>query len=147
MKLLVAILVVVVQVAGPWLCCCTPARLVPKATHRTKPTEAPACSHCKVAPKPSCNWDVKRSCCDSTSKPDPKSSDCCKDCCIAIVVHPAIVSPPVSLQNLSETPGEFLSVAALGLTSLEADRSADGERPPPFLSVETKLFTHHVLRC
>jgi hypothetical protein len=90
---------------------------------------------------------VKSTCCDPPTKSKTKSSDCCQDCCSTFKTSPAIVPPPVSLQNLTEPAGEFLTVAELGLASLVPDRSSEVERPPPFLSVEAKLFAHHVLRC
>lgn len=131
-KSLVAILVVVVQAVGPWLCCGLPARSV-----------AHACSHCQVGPKKVAN----PSCCDAASRPQPKPSDCCQHCCQPMEPVPAIPSLLVSLPNLFETPGEFVTLADMGLGSLATALATSGEHPPPFLSVEEKLFTHHVLRC
>lgn len=143
MKLLVAILVVVVQAAGPWLCCCMPARLTAKVTN-TQPSD---CSHCNPTAKRSCEAKAKPTCCDPASPTKPKSSDCCEECCYSVKGHPAIVAAPITLPTTSEPPGEYLTVAELGLASLGPHRFPEAARPPPFLSVESKLFVHHVLRC
>ncbi len=145
MKLLAAILVVVVQVAGPWLCCCGPFRLVGKPTPRVQSAEVPACSHCKAPAKRSCEMSAKHFCCGTTTEPEQEPSDHCKECCLAIAPAPALVPPPLSVPVLFETPGEFLTVAELGLTSPLL--TAVEEHPLPFLPVEAKLFEHHVLRC
>lgn len=146
-KLLTAILIVVVQTVGPWLCCCVPARITAAITPRTAPSDSSACSHCKPIAKWSCEAKAKLGCCDPASPSKPKPSDCCEECCYSVKGHPAIVASPITLLTTTEPPGEYLMVAELGLASLGPHRFPEAARPPPFLSVESKLFTHHVLRC
>ena len=144
MRCPLAVLIAVVQVAGSWLCCCGPDRLVgrPAAEFAAVPVSEPAsaCPHCKAAadaPRP--------------ERPQPdqtKSPHRCPCGGKAIeAVRPAADTAELARADLLLSAPVLTALdVALPLPAAEVT-SAAGLCDLPFLPGEARLFAHHVLRC
>lgn len=152
MRLILAMLVALVQVAGPWLCCCGPARLFAAApapvvatTAQAGPEPEPACPHCKAAKQQASPAPAKHAPC-----PDNRTPDRCPCGGVAYQQAPAVVSDTGSDLRFepSTTVATFLTVAELLPPCLPADVGVTGGLSDlPFLTAEHRLFSHHALRC
>ena len=120
MRRFLVILLTILTVAGPGLCCCTLPRLAPQAA------EVPSCCH---AP--------------TEGQPEPCKHECpCRELretpAVIAKVAPVVLSVPsgdfVAWDVVALVPGVLVSIEAVGL-------------PPPFLSAELLLHVHHRLRC
>jgi hypothetical protein len=144
-RVALALLIAVVQVAGSWLCCCGPALWL------ANPTSPVAASHCgepavasaDPAPCPHC----KHSGTESKPSPSPRKHSPMPDQCPCGGMKIESVPPAVTTAEPGAThplPAPFpldlsplhLAIAATGLVS-----------ELPFLPAEGRLYAHHVLRC
>ena len=154
MQVVLAILVALVQVAGPWLCCCGPARLfgsaqvsIPAAVAQAEPEPEPACPHCKAAKQTakSIPAPAKQHPC-----PDDRTPDRCPCGGVAYQQPPAVVSE-AGLDFRFEPSvlvATFLPAAELLLPGQPAGMGhSGGVSDLPFLTTEHRLFVHHALRC
>ncbi len=125
MRVLLAILVGLLQVAGPWLCCCGSARAATPAAV-SKPVET--CPHCRCQSEPPA---------EPPALPDP-----CP--CGGTTVEPA---PPAKPEPVVAVLPDAPAVvpAAAGPTAVLPPPA--GVSDLPFLPPGTRLFVHHVLRC
>ncbi|MFO0850030.1 MAG: hypothetical protein U0871_15970 [Gemmataceae bacterium] len=140
MRLLLAILVGVVQAAGPLLCCCLPARLAaatPAPVEPTLPAE-PVCSHCRTA-KPEPAAPAK----DHKKPPVPHRCPCGGQSVQAAT--PKLIQPPSDLEPVGLTPAVSSLVSNAGLP--RASVAPSGVSDLPFLTTDARLYTHHALRC
>ena len=144
MRVGLAILIAVVQLAGPWLCCCGPARVVAafaRTETETRPTP-PAPPHCPLCaqsePKPA-----------PTPEKKPTEPQRCPCGGAEFVALPVALSKaddgPTAGVPLWEPPAFALlypfrvqSVVPLGDVGL---------RELPHLTTADRLYAHHVLRC
>ncbi len=126
MRVLLAMLVGLAQVAGPWLCCCVTARAASPAA--VQPVEA--CPHCRCKSEPPAN-------------PAPQLPDPCP--CGGKAMEPA---PPAKPEAATAALPDLLPavappagpVAALALPPV-------GVSELSFLPPGTRQFVHHVLHC
>ena len=127
MRVLLAILVGLAQVAGPWLCCCVTARVATPA--RVSPVET--CPHCaKKLPPPA-------------EKPAPALPDPCP--CGGVVMEPA---PPAKPEAATAALPDLLPAVAPPTGPVVAFALPPvGVSELPFLPPGTRQFVHHVLRC
>ncbi len=141
MRVGLAILIAVVQLAGPWLCCCGPARVV-AAFARSK-TEAnptpPAKPHCPL-------------CAQSEPKPAPEKKPTEPQRCPCGGAE--FVALPVTLWKADDGPTAGVPVweppplAPLYSFRVQSVSGADaGLRQLPLLTTADRLYAHHVLRC
>ncbi len=153
MRLVLAILIGLTQVAGPLLCCCVQARLfaIPSpcctAGHR-QTADAPepkCCCRAKADPGPDAGCGPAHPA--DTPAGDPDQCPC--GCRAGEVILPAVLDPtPTSRAgDLHPAPvfGPLADHPAAITTASATDLS--GVTDLPFLSTETRLFAHHVLRC
>ena len=126
MRVLVAMLVGLAQVAGPWLCCCVVPRAVAAAPAAC---DADACPCCQTKPAES---PAKR----SPALPCP---------CGGEVVPPAPPAKPELTVTFDRDPPPVCYPAAGPAIALPV--SPAGLSDLPFLPPGTRLFVHHVLRC
>lgn len=148
MRTLVAILVTVAQVAGPWLCCCGPARAFASAPTATKPVEVPA-DHCPLCAKAKPTGDAAEPA--APSNPGPTLPGRCP-CCATKLADALAFEPSRSFDATPAALGFFPpTLAALCPTAdVPAPPAIDalpGTSDLPFLTADTRLFTHHALRC
>ena len=146
MRIALVILIAVVQVAGPWLCCCGPARLVAGITGKSqakpvvaapvKKTTSYDCPHCKKSQLPATPGSG-----DSTPVPVPDQCPCGGVELVAVPSEPPVeVATPVAVE-----PFAFAAFSAPVISLAVA--SVPGLRELPNLTVHDRLFKHHVLRC
>jgi hypothetical protein len=144
MRLVLAIVLTVAQLAGPWLCCCGPARVakaVAGPETKAPPVNDPAhggCPHCKkeapTPPPPS----------DAPAKGPHAPDRCPCGGVLASVVpadKPAVVTADALLVVVSVEPPQ-----AVPLVSVSPPAVA-GLRELPHLTTAERLYAHHVLRC
>lgn len=149
MQVVLAIVVALVQMAGPWLCCCGPSRLfAPTLPIRAGSEPASICSHCSpTGPDVTTSAHVPGQ--RSSYPRDPVPSDCpCAD--HAYQQAPAVVSESdLGLRPYGETQVvEFVTTAELLPPCLPADIGVIASLSDlPFLSTAHRLFVHHALRC
>lgn len=140
MRLVLAILVGVVQAAGPLLCCCLPARLAaatPAPVEQTLPAE-PVCPHCKTPkPEPTAPGTERK------ESPLPHRCPCGGQSVQA--------ATPQLIQPQSDQGPVGLGVAGPVLASdAELPRPSvtpGGVSDLPFLTTQARLYSHHALRC
>lgn len=163
MRLILAIVVTVMQVAGPWLCCCGPARVIAAAPAMPLPDRAtPPAAGCPVCAKLSAEKAVSAAVPAKPVRPfegraflagdrDRQSPPLPEPCpCGGVtleVAAPAVLDPSDSL-------GEFAAALAFPvLAPLELFvRLVPEPRPPhlsdvPFLPPGVRTRVHHVLHC
>lgn len=146
MRLFLAILMTVAQIAGPWLCCCGMVRRVaaPRMAVEQPPTPADTDGCCPLCKKHVPAGDEKH----RPTAPDQCPGGGCPDrcpCAAFAVLVPAdkpelptfdtllvviTVELPQPLAVVSDTPREIC-----------------GLREVPHLTAEDRLFAHHALRC
>lgn len=129
MRLLVAILVGLGQVAGPWLCCCPTARTAAPAV-ASAPAE-PTCPQCRKLASESPQGPT-------SGLPDPCP---CGGSAVLMPVTPVTTGPAVAFTF--DDPAILPTVPAVGVTPVPAV----GVSELPFLPPGARLFVHHVLRC
>lgn len=150
MKFVLAILVVVVQVAGPWLCCCGMPQLFARdasccAAPVAPPKAEPDCPMCKHLQKK-----------EGTAKSDPAhpshDGGFPEPCPMGGKSFEAL--PLTVADSGHPSQNDFLADASATLTVAEWTPSASvaidrGENLSelPFLPTEARLFAHHALRC
>ena len=145
MRVLLAIAVTVAQVAGPWLCCCGPARMfltaapiVSVASTVQPRVHAGGCPHCVETgetPGPT----------EAPVSPVPEPCPCGG---LAIdAVPPAPIDRETTLTpDVSPTPSPFALAPWVACPSVTvSDRP--GLSQLPFTPTAVRLFTHHALRC
>jgi len=150
-RVVLAVLIAVVQVAGSWLCCCGPDRWFVERSASPAPAhcdglavataEPAACPHCKPS--------------GAESKPAsgkaPRKHAPLPDQCPCGGMKIESVPPAVATTDHGTTaqvfPAPFPidgfpphSVVVVGLTP-------GGISELPFLPAEGRLYAHHVLRC
>jgi hypothetical protein len=144
MRVGLAILIAVVQLVGPWLCCCGPARVVAafaRSKTETDPTP-PAKPHCPLCaqsePKPA-----------PTPEKKPPPTDRCP-CGGA-----EFVALPVTLWKSDDVPtaggpvwepASFTPLYSFRVESVVLSGD-EGLRELPHLTTADRLYAHHVLRC
>lgn len=143
MQVFLAILIAVTQVAGPWLCCCGPARIastftaeVPKQSIPSKKPPVARCPHCVAEiPAPS----------DPTHPPKPVPTEPCPCGGVELVaVPPAVSAVSFDLDQLVSVVPKFGAPFVIEIV-IPVDPS--GLRELPFLTTAERLYAHHVLRC
>jgi hypothetical protein len=142
MRLVLAIVLTVAQLAGPWLCCCGPTRLakaVAGSETKAPPVSDPAhggCPHCKKeAPTPPSDVPPK----------GPHAPDRCPCGGVLASVVPADKPTVATTDSLLvvvsvEPPQAVLLVSVSPLT-------VAGLRELPHLTTAERLYAHHVLLC
>ncbi len=150
LRIAVATYLMLVTVAGPWLCCCSPARLSalfskPSTETSSAPARPPCCSH-HADPCPENDPG------STPAQPQPTRAPCpCQD-------RPdgsALVSPPLSeetrqiLADDSEAPGDLFSLPAFHHELVLGFRLPVARAPDalPFLTTDDILHALHILRC
>ncbi len=138
MRLLLAILVGLVQAAGPLLCCCLPARLsAAPAPVESLPSE-PACPHCLTAkPEAPTPGEERR------DAPTRHHCPCGGQSLQAAT--PKLIQPPSDLGPVGLTPAVSSLVSDIELPRPSVAPS--GVSDLPFLTTDARLYTHHALRC
>jgi hypothetical protein len=151
MRVALTILIAVTQLAGPWLCCCGPERIV-AAFASTKPVVAtpapvsPTTSHCPLYAKTA---DAK-TLPDSPSAPKPSKPMPPERCPCGGVELLAVLPTPTG-----DTPAFDLDRLVLVAAEVSVPLSVEplppvnrtGLRELPFLTTVERLYAHHVLRC
>lgn len=133
MRVLLALLIGLAQVAGPWLCCCVPARAVPVVAERPAPP-VEACPHCKAKlPEP-------------PAKPASGLPDPCP-CGGAAAFEPVVPAKAESLDLFALDPLVAPAFFAAVPLPLVVSPPAAGVCDLPFLPPGTRLYVHHALRC
>lgn len=134
MRMLLALLIGLAQVAGPWLCCCVSARAaVPVVAERPAPP-VEVCPHCKSKlPEP-------------PAKPASGLPDPCP-CGGKAAVEPVVPAKPESLDPFALDPPAAPACFAPVLLPLVPLPPPTGVSDLPFLPPGARLFVHHVLRC
>jgi len=142
---LLAILLIGIQVAGPWLCCCgplSPSRWVkPKTESAHQEKSGPTCPHCRTS-EPKAPSDAK----DEIPKPHPEKCPYKGACWEAL---PASASDSVDSKAFAAFV-QFNAHTANNLEPLLAIPLAakpHGTATLPFLTTEARLYAHHALRC
>jgi hypothetical protein len=132
-RALLALLVGLAQVAGPWLCPCVSACAAsPVARPATPPAEV--CPHCKSElPEP-------------PAKSPPGLPDPCP-CGGKATAEPVVPAKPESLDPFAFDPPAAPIFFAAVPVPLVAHPPAAGVIDLPFLPPGARLFVHHVLRC
>ena len=147
-RIALVILIAVVQVAGPWLCCCGPVRLAAGIAGKPEPKSVAAapvkkatsydCPHCKkleslATPVPT----------DATPVSSPDQCPCGG---VELVAVPA--EPPVEVAVPFAVAVEPFGFGAFSAPVVSlAVASVPGLRELPNLTAHDRLFKHHVLRC
>jgi len=147
MRLTLAIVLTVAQLASPWLCCCGPLRpwLVPEQPTPTSVASPPtvedhgSCPHCKKdTPKPATEQTPKT----PTSPRSPADCPCCAEMSAALLADkPQVPTVDHLLVTIAVEPAEPVRVESVCVRSLV------GLRELPHMSAYERLFAHHVLRC
>jgi len=148
---ILAIIVVVVQVAGPWFCCCGPMRDLASVkrtpvVHDSSPA-VPACPHCKSKESSTTSGDQNL---PDTQDSQPSGS-APTQCPYAGECWDSRFIAPLNLED-HDVSGYLItadSVDAFTPLVLVLNHAIDRVRTPnlPFLSTEARLFEHHALRC
>lgn len=137
MRLLLALVVGLTQVAGPWLCCCVSAcAAVPAAAVRPAAPPVEVCPHCKSKlPAP-------------PVEPAPGLPDPCP-CGGKAAVEPVVPAKPETLDPFAlDPPAAPVFFAAVPVpVPLVTHPPAAGVTDLPFLPPGARLFVHHALRC
>ena len=137
MRVFLAILMTVAQIAGPWLCCCGPVRAAASqaSAKAPPPVTDDTCPHCKEHTPPP----------PVQPKDPPKAPDRCPCGGVLVMSAPADKPELPKLDSLLvvvtvEPPQTIPLVSA-------SPRAVCGLREVPHLTAEDRLFAHHVLRC
>lgn len=149
MKLFLAIVVVLAQVAGPWLCCCAPARLLagefpPAKSVPVSETKEPVCHSC-------CQHLQDQLAGQSSEEPNsPTAPEPCPCGGISFETVPIIFVDKDAEQRPVKSQPQF---HPLWLSQIPPGKCVShpnhipGLRELPNLSTNDKLFAHHVLIC
>lgn len=125
MRVLLAILVGLAQVAGPWLCCCGSARAATPV--QTAPVdECPVCAKKRTPPADTPKVPEPCPCGGKAVEPAPRAKP--EPVAAALPDLPAVSVP-------ADAPVVALPLPPVGVSDL------------PFLPPGTRQFVHHVLRC
>ena len=147
MRVVLVSLIVLTQVAGPWLCCCAVAQVsaAMSGTLQAKPADTvpvqpkpPICPHCKGEPQPAGTPSEP-----TPASPLPEQCPCGGYELVAVPIErkattdeaTSFVAEPFAL------PAPFPPV----LSQAVAERP--GLRELPWMTTSDRLFAHHVLRC
>lgn len=141
MSLLLAVLIGLVQMAGPWLCCCC-RPVAPAVAPVTAPApERPACPHCCTPAKstpdapaePACPTE-SRLCCSQVMKAATVPADAAADWARLLALGDF---PPVATNGPPADAAADPDLAAWVATAFDS----------PFLTTAERLYAHHVLLC
>jgi hypothetical protein len=135
MRLVLAIVLSVAHLAGPWLCCCGPlAKAVVVAPARTTAPEG-GCPHCPSDHPPAPL--------ESPKPPKvPARCPCCEVTATALPADkPQVPTADSLLVVVAVEPTQPLAVVSVSLGEVT------GLRELPHLTTADRLFAHHVLRC
>jgi hypothetical protein len=138
MRTFAVLLFAIANVAGPWLCCCDPSRLLP-ALLTTVPgchDEVIGCPHCKES-KEQKPVDPKRG---SAPKPCPCESQAPVE---MMAVEAKNLNPFAVMLALSPAASGDAFVAP----TIEVPGTATASSEWPFLTAYERLFVHHAMRC
>lgn len=136
MRLVLAIVLSVAHLAGPWLCCCGPlAKAVAAAPAKKTPAPEGGCPHCKPEHPPATPESPKA----------PKAPDRCPCCDVKATAVPAD-KPKLPTADSLLVVVTVESTQPLAVVSV-AVRTVPGLRELPHLTTADRLFAHHVLRC
>lgn len=140
MRMLLAIVLTVAQLASPWLCCCGPFRplLIPDQPAPIAPPVEDN-SGCPLCKKEAAKAAQEQ---HSEAPKSPDNCPCCAKMSAALLAdRPELPAVDTLLVTVSVVPTETIALESVGVQSLV------GLRELPLLSAEDRLFTHHVLRC
>jgi hypothetical protein len=136
MRLVLAIMLSVSHLAGPWLCCCGPLAKAVAVSPAKTPAAEGGCPHCTSEHKPA----------DVPASPNPpKAPDRCP-CCEAMATavpadKPQVPTADSLLVVVTVEPSHPIAVGSVAVGDVT------GLRELPHLTTADRLFTHHVLRC
>lgn len=138
MRFALVILIAVVQVAGPWLCCCGPARMMGAVPAIRKTTVAPVpvsidCPHCRKSEVPA----------NPMPPHEPESCPCGG---VELLAVPAERPTEMAVAFTSTVEPFGFAVLVAPVVS-QSVASVPGLRELPNLTVHDLLYKHHVLRC
>jgi hypothetical protein len=143
MRVGLAILIAMIQLVGPWLCCCGPSRLVVAFAPVNPPEPVKSsCPHCekecpKTAPKPK----------EQSVPKKPLPTDHCPCGGVVLIALPTEKTDRTDLLLavlLLPTSNEIRQpVMVESVTPV----SYPGRRIVPLLTAADRLYEHHVLRC
>jgi hypothetical protein len=143
MRLTLAIVMTVAQLAGPWLCCCGSARVavaVGGPVSNAPPVGEPSHGGCPHCPKdaPTCPPAD-----DTPNAPHvPDRCPCGGVLATAVPADkPSVPTPDRLLVGVSVEPPQPVASA------VAAPPAVVGCRELPHLTTADRLFAHHVLRC
>lgn len=146
MRLVLAIVLSVTHLAGPWLCCCGPL---------AKAVAAPRQETTQNAPMTPPAEDECRHCCKKERAPEheptkqppkaPKTPDRCPCCQVMAATMPA-EQPKVQTADRLLVAVTVELPEPIAVVSVSAS-AATGLRELPHLTTADRLFAHHVLRC
>ncbi len=129
MRVLLAVLIGLAQVAGPWLCCCVTARAA--TPNASTPAPVDCCPHCSKALP------------ELPAKPTPGLPEPCPCGGKATEVTPP-AKPDLAAALDFDVPAISTSFAG---PAVVVPLPPCGLSRLPFLPPGTRLFVHHVLRC
>lgn len=148
MRVALALLIAVVQVAGSWLCCCGPDRWL---ADRSAPAVSSHCDELAVASAepatcPHCQQAEK----ETNPAKAPRKHSPLPDQCPCGGMKIESVPPPVATTahgTADVFPAPFPADPSPSLTLAVSGVVPGGVSELPFLPAESRLFVHHVLRC
>lgn len=140
MRLALVILIAVVQVAGPWLCCCGAARVMATSSvvaRQNSPAapDAVGCSKCPHCPKS-----------QTPVEPLPHEPEPCPCGGIELLAVPTERSAEIA-EVLTVTVEPFGFAVLTAPVVSRSVTSVPGLRELPNLTTHDLLYKHHVLRC
>ncbi|QEL17258.1 hypothetical protein [Limnoglobus roseus] len=145
MRFALAIIAALANAAGPWLCCCAMSVMVgtplPAKAGTIAPVKksAPKCSHCEETPVP--GGELK----SQPAKPAPAKPCPCKE---RQVSNPTTVQPVTETATTADVIShDFNLVVGPVEIVLNPEPAPSQVLGWPFMTTETRLHVHHVLRC
>lgn len=148
MRAALAIFVAVVQVAGPWLCCCGPAHAFAAVTAPVKSATETA-SGCPICAKLAAEKGQREAV--APAKPTPYSPCLPNPCQAGGVTLEA--APPATLETAVDSLLAFVAEIGFAPPTIQAFTPIAVAPPPvgvselPFLPPGDRTRVHHVLHC
>lgn len=136
MRFALAIIAALANAAGPWLCCCVMAVMVSKPAKADTPKSVAKCSHCKDEP----TGDTK-----APAKPAPAKQCPCQE---HLIADPSTVQPITESAQAADSISHDFNMFVGAAEILPPPTAGPSQLVPgPFMTAETRLHVHHVLRC